>query len=96
LGVERWQEEIETDVEKLLSSYGSRSSSDVYSKLVSYEHLKEATSLLELALWKAKMEYSPNACREEDGSCSTYRDQCRINSGAEIVVPNVRHFLFNN
>ena len=64
----------------------------VYAKVVSYEHLKEATSLLELSLWKAKIDQSmPNDRRE---GRITYRNQCHINSGAEIVVPNVLPYLF--
>ena len=75
----------------------------LHSRLVSYEQLKEATSLLELALWKAKMdEFMPNAASREGlessqkkarVDVSIHRDQCRIGSGAEVVLPNVAPFL---
>jgi ankyrin repeat protein len=97
LGVEPWRQEIESDIDDPVSLQRFSKNNEgylkmVYAKVVSYEHLKEATSLLELSLWKAKIDQSmPNDRRE---GRITYRNQCHINSGAEIVVPNVLPYLF--
>jgi hypothetical protein len=52
---------------------------------------KESTTLLELALWKAAL-----ADAKAHIDAPTYRNQCRINCGAEIVIPNVLHFLWGD
>ena len=56
--------------------------------LAPYElrHKEKATTLLELGLWKAKMEESDNVNPEA-------REGCRVNCGAAIIVPNVLPFL---
>ena len=99
LGVKRWRDEIERDINELsLSAEREKHIRSVYSKLVSYENRKEATSLLELALWKSKINESV-LNNPESGQkramidLSTHRNQCHINSGAEIVVPNVLPYL---
>ena len=58
--------------------------------------LKEATTLLELALWKASLAYS----KEDDGrgvrtegEVESSRDDIRYTSGADIVIKNVLPFL---
>ena len=57
--------------------------------------LKEATTLLELALWKASL--SDNMVREGrgviTGEVETSRDEIRYTSGADIVIKNVLPFL---
>ena len=68
----------------------------VYNLLERYER-REAISLLECALWKAKMNQSMS------GTYITYlpttsdstieRQACRVNCGAEIAIPNVWPFL---
>ena len=104
LGVEKWREEIVSIIDGFptyRSDAMQRTMELVYSKLVSYEQLKEATSLLELALWKTKIDEAPNYLRRGEGSSQkraridifSQRNQCRINSGAEIVVPNVLPYL---
>jgi hypothetical protein len=77
-------------------------------KLATYERL-ESTSLLELALWKGKIDgcnAATVADRGRDGARSSKRPRldklhvahvdrqsCRINSGAEVVISNVQPFL---
>ena len=96
LGVTKWREEIESSIDKTCIIFHEREerTKSVYSKLVSYEQLKEATSLLELVLWKVKIDESILNNRESSQKLaridsSSHRYQCRINSGAEIVVPGV-------
>ena len=52
--------------------------------LAPYElrHKQEATTLLELSLWKAKMDANPGNKKE-----------CRMNCGAVIIIPQVLSFL---
>jgi hypothetical protein len=76
----------------------------VQSRLAQFESeylkLKETTSLLELALWKAKMiESSPD--KVEGGrnnkklkmDASDFRMKCRISCGADHVITNVLPYL---
>jgi hypothetical protein len=62
----------------------------IFSMLDIYENIKEGTSLLELALWKAKINSAVT-----DGSISStdFRTNCRIHCYADIVIPNVLPFL---
>jgi len=84
---------------------------DVKSKLASYEaqynQLKEATAVLELALWKKKINDSASASIEQgdESRCSKkaridesaiqeeLREQCRVNCGADTIIENVLPFL---
>mmetsp|Transcript_6325 Transcript_6325/g.15739 ORF Transcript_6325/g.15739 Transcript_6325/m.15739 type:complete len:172 (+) Transcript_6325:3-518(+) len=88
LGVEKWRKEIQTDVDGRcwFIRYREGSVRLIYSKLAHYERLsklKEAASLLELALWKTHFE----------DSIFTEKDICRIKCGSNVVVPNVLSFL---
>ena len=69
-----------------------------------YALLKEFMTLLELALWKAKLEEFEEALSEEDNevdrtntaakiSIQTARQDKRITSGANVVIKNVLPFL---
>ena len=64
----------------------------VYNRLATYESIKEGTSVLELALWKAKIDTNRNKKAKIDGDVS-YRDQCRINCRADIIIRNVLPYL---
>lgn len=46
--------------------------------------------VLELALWKMKIEQSEGANDKQDGG---YRQQCHITTGADVIVPNVMPYL---
>eukprot|EP00571_Detonula_confervacea_P007130 CAMPEP_0172325076 /NCGR_PEP_ID=MMETSP1058-20130122/53089_1 /TAXON_ID=83371 /ORGANISM="Detonula confervacea, Strain CCMP 353" /LENGTH=628 /DNA_ID=CAMNT_0013041527 /DNA_START=19 /DNA_END=1905 /DNA_ORIENTATION=+ len=76
----------------------------LFSKLATYEYQNEVTSLLELALWKGKMDQSASTDRLSNGegrykktksSVPRTRVHCHNNCGAEIVLPNVVPFLFS-
>ena len=58
--------------------------------------LKEATTLLELALWKANL-HDNNADEDRavrtEGEVESSRDEIRYTSGADIVIKNVLPFL---
>jgi len=53
--------------------------------------LKEAMTLLELALWKAKLE--ENRSNIDTESAEVVRNQHRVTCGANIVIKNVLPFL---
>ena len=96
LGVEKWEDEINSDLEKFVDKlpYASisvqRHIKTLYSKLSCYEHLKHATTLLELALWKSTLDKQTYTEGMDDPMS---RDQCRVNCGAQVILPNVLAFL---
>ena len=70
--------------------------------LLRSEFLSEATSILELAIWKSKIdELMPqNTAQNDEGrdqhtarGSVLLRNQCRIDSGAHIILPLVIPFL---
>lgn len=52
----------------------------------------EMISFLELALWKIRMAHVP---KEESENAEIYREICRCQSGADVIVENVVGFLWN-
>ena len=72
---------------------------DVRSKLAEYEaiynDLKEATSMVELALWKNKInQLSTEKKRKRvEESDSDLREQCRVGCGADIVIEHMLPYL---
>jgi len=93
LDVERFQE----DLKNRINEVGEEISRDedtqaVYDRLATYESIKEGTSVLELALWKAKIDESRNK-RTRVGEDVSYRDLCRINCRVDIVIRNVLPYL---
>jgi hypothetical protein len=103
LHVRRWRAEIENCVNEFPEDAKDRDedTSVVYSKLASYELLKEAAWLLELTLWKAKLNESISTnCqihlrkKARVGDGVRLKEQCRISCGADVVVRNVLPFLW--
>eukprot|EP00980_Cylindrotheca_fusiformis_P012761 scaffold3118_cov64-Cylindrotheca_fusiformis.AAC.19 len=82
VGLELWKSDELRTVDR---SFRRRAVGVVYCKLAKYE-LKEILSLLELHLWKAKID-------EVRSKESDDRQSCRFRSGASIVIPNVLPFL---
>ena len=106
LDIRRWRIELEKCVSEFPYKALERGEEAraLYAKLETYESLKEGTSVLELALWKAKIDEMVSANNDSTGlvQCNkrarvdnevSYRDQCRINCGADIVVRNVLNYL---
>ena len=63
----------------------------VESQLSMYKHLQNAASILELALWKSKMEEQVNGNLLDD----QIKWQCRFDSMSmvPIIIPNALSFL---
>ena len=102
LNVSRWRIELEKCVNEFPDKASLREDETraVFAKLELYESLREGTSVLELALWKAKIDEF--ASRDSSQRCNkraridigvSQREQCRISCGAEIVVRNVLRYL---
>ena len=66
-----------------------------------YLKLKEITTILELALWKLRM--NENIPQEEVSHChkkmkaddASIRWQCRVTGGADVIIGHVLPFLIN-
>ena len=94
LSVEKWRKDLENYIDGLSKDAEGREEDTraVYDQLANYESVKEGTSILELALWKTKIDESRNKRARIDADVS-YKEQCRINSGADIVIRNVLSYL---
>lgn len=67
-----------------------------------YELAKEASAVLELTLWRLKIDKSVvsgynsgkgSQKRAKVGNHISQRNQCRINCGADVVIPGVLRYL---
>jgi len=98
--VRKWHTEIKDLIEEIPSlrdwySYWEKQFHLIHSKLISYEpecrFLTDASSLLELALWKAKV----SERGDTESMSADEKVQCRSNCGANIVIPNVLPFIMS-
>jgi len=62
------------------------------SQLTVYERLRDAATLLELALWKSTL---MDQCHPMNTD-SVIRMQCRANCSASVIIPNVISFLVDD
>lgn len=110
LGLARWKMEVLKLVENLSNDNDRRCQVEqIFEELAKYERL-EALSLLELALWKFKVDGLLSARSSEGrpkkkvkirkaayiGACVLDFDDrraCRINCGADVIIPNVSLFV---
>ena len=97
IGVRKWRMEIKQSVEGLPSPDSSCFEGhfdSIHSKLATYEleypKLKNAAFLLELALWKSKID------EQMVDDTNDWRGQCLINCGGDVIVPNVLPYLISN
>mmetsp|Transcript_27638 Transcript_27638/g.50346 ORF Transcript_27638/g.50346 Transcript_27638/m.50346 type:complete len:187 (+) Transcript_27638:256-816(+) len=106
IGVRTWRSNIQREVERLSCKaiWSLPNHLDaLHSQLVCYERhyrpLNEASFLLELALWKWKIDELPIIASDIEGECDLADDaaltrrQCRMNCGAHSIIPNVLMFL---
>ena len=100
LGIEKWRIDLENSINRLFyPSKREEKTRLLLAKLAAYESIKEGTSILELALWKTKMDESaPSSNVKSVGQSNkrarvdtniSERKQCRVNCGADIVMRNV-------
>jgi len=93
LNVKRFCEDMESSVSTFSEKVQRETSArKLYDRLTTYESIKEGTSVLELALWKDKIDMDRNKKARVDGEVS-HKEQCRVNCGADIVIRNVLPFL---
>ena len=113
LGLEKWRAAIRDEVNRLPDKGNMRNTELKGIKLklafaeYTYDQLKEATFILELALWKAKIDECNSLVGKKRSSnrLSNKRmrvdkegfvHQCRISCGAEVIIRNVLPFLIEN
>lgn len=113
--VEKWRAAICDEVERLPDRGNMRNTELKLIRLklafaeYAYDHLKEAAVLLELALWKARVDECSDwvkkrrSARDDDNPKRAKIDdkdgfmyQCRINCGAEVIIRGVLPFLIEN
>merc|ERR1712187_592614 len=87
-GATSWMEATQSKVQKLLRVGQGRMAAlcdETYSTMEHYE-IVEATSVLELALWKGKLKSGSTS----DGSKrqNLDRGECRYVCGSDIAIPN--------
>ena len=94
IGIKKWR----TNIKNLLKQVplSDRIVDTIHSKLIFYEceyhQLKDASFLLELALWKTKVDES----MLDLDNAADLRVQCRINCGADVIIPNVLPYLITD
>jgi len=98
LGSAQWRLEIEDLVDASCSAPVSERLELFQQMLQRFQWCEqnEAFSILEQVVWKAKIERATSESEEEwsdDDEYQEMRESCRINCGAEIVIPNVLPFL---
>ena len=103
LGIRKWQMKVKNLVEKISSitkQVDFEAQVDtIHSKLISYERLKDATYLLEMALWKSKIDESMQnhddfgQNEQMEDIAAAMRRECLINCGADVIIPNVLSYL---
>ena len=112
IGLKQWRGDISDCIRKTLPTERNKKSIDFHSrrsfvtdletKLLWYEaenhKLKEATSILELTLWKVEIDCHRSQERgrrnkKRRSNEADVRDQCRINCGADIVIEHTLPFL---
>ena len=96
--VRKWQMNITHLMEAFPCAYYNFTSAKfdahcgiICSKLIMYEFARDASVLLELALWKWKIDET-----EGDPAEGLIREQCRINCGADFIIPSVLSYLIGN
>mmetsp|Transcript_27945 Transcript_27945/g.59601 ORF Transcript_27945/g.59601 Transcript_27945/m.59601 type:complete len:562 (-) Transcript_27945:143-1828(-) len=109
IGVKKWRNDITNEIHSAESVYRFNNSAFLAkirtvmaNREDEYHKLKEATSTLELALWKAKINESNCICQSQGRKrrkkktkmdATGFRRQCRMLCGASLVVENVMPFL---
>jgi len=76
-----------------VTKLGNTYLSSINAKLTEYESLKDAATVLELAIWKTKLDEHGNdmlLCNMDD---ATKRAEQRDTCGATVIIPNVLSFL---
>ena len=94
LGIKKWREDLGDIISTFPKGANKREEGTkaLYDRLDTYESIKEGIPVLELALWKAKLDGGRNKRSRVEGNDS-YKEQCRINCGADIIIRNVLPYL---
>jgi len=112
IGLKHWRDDISDCIRKTLPTERNKKSIDFHSRRtfhtdletklswyeVEYHKLKEATSILELVLWKQKIDSHRSQERgrrnkKMRSDQAGVRDQCRISSGSDVIIHHTLPFL---
>ena len=101
LGPRRYRDDMACKLEESFSFYVITPKEwfySVMSKLSGYEKefisLKEGTTMIELALWKYKMNESESKKkRKRTEESDDFREQCRFSCGAGVIIEHMLPFL---
>ena len=102
IGLKQLRDNVAAEIETIRPIDKRAFLSTIQSKLAEYEieyrKLKEATAILELALWKNKMndvhiQVGGRRNKKIRLEQSDFREQCRINCGTEIVIQHVLPYV---
>ncbi len=97
IGIKEWRGEITSDIDNTL--FGRRARlNEIRDKLARYEHeyqkIKDATSILELALWRVRMNAYKNEAEDNGANRKECpREECRITSSSTLVIEHVLPYL---
>ncbi|CAJ1941307.1 unnamed protein product [Cylindrotheca closterium] len=91
---ESWRADLVRQVESIHGDDPMGRNNSVYNFFDHTRHYArvEMTSFLELALWKMRMR---QGYKKETEKVESYREICRYQCGADVVVENVAGFLWN-
>ena len=104
LHMESWRTDMNGSINRinqvLPSTLANEKTGEIKSIIDHYVHVKEGITLLELALWKAKLDEKENNSEElrtkkadVDAEIECARNEKRITCGADIVIKNLLPFL---
>ncbi|CAJ1944317.1 unnamed protein product [Cylindrotheca closterium] len=97
LRLDRWKHELLAEEERVVrASDLGISSNEVQSFLDKLVQLEFLEMLLELKLWKIKLDENPMEENREKVKENAFRHSCRVSCGISIVVEHVIPFLGNN
>ena len=104
LHMKSWRTDVTAEINRinqvLPTTSADEKTGEIKSVIEHYIHVKEGITLLELALWKAKLDEKEDKCEEGrtkkadvDAEIECARNEKRIKCGADIVIKNVLPFL---
>jgi len=91
-----WADDTQSKVRTLLAEQDKDKRETLFNKVYSafekYER-KESVSVLELVLWKAKLNCGCTSRGRDAKRQALDTENCRLMCGAEVIIPNVTAFL---
>ena len=108
IGLRQWRDDITNEIETTkcddeFLSFRATIQSKISEYEARYQELKEATTVIELVLWKNKISEASKSTKEEGGSKKKMKfdqsaicEQCRYSCGADVVIEYVLPYLISD